>query len=186
VYFVQLHELSGEQRWLDLASMALARESTQAKVTDAGLVYRRAGRISLNLETGSAGIGYAVRALARHRPTDELARNAALIDRASSPAFVALPGLVDGRAGLICALTSTKGNEDRVARHLQNLAWQLLPYHGRVAVPGRQLLRLSNDLATGAAGVLLSISAATSDCGSMPLLSSRQTLGHAGRPHTRA
>jgi len=186
VYFVQLYELSGEQRWLDLASMALAREATQAKVTDAGLFYRRGGRISLCLETGSAGVGYAVRALAWHRPTDELARNAALIDRASSPPFVLLPGLLDGRAGLICALTSTKGNEDRVARHLRNLAWQLLPYRGRLAVPGRQLLRLSNDLATGAAGVLLSISAATSDCGSLPLLNSRQTLGHAGRPHTRA
>jgi hypothetical protein len=186
VYFVQLYELNGEQRWLDLASMALAREATQAKVTDAGLFYRRGGRSSLCLETGSAGVGYAVRALARHRPTDELVRNAALIDRASAPPFVVQPGLLDGRAGLICALASTKGNEDRVARHLRNLAWQLLPHRGRLAVPGRRLLRLSNDLATGAAGVLLSISAATSERGSLPLLSSRQTLGHAGRPHTRA
>ncbi len=69
VYFVELYELSGEERWLDLAALALAREATQAKVTDAGLFYRRGGGISLCLETGSAGIGYAVRALARHRPS---------------------------------------------------------------------------------------------------------------------
>jgi tRNA A-37 threonylcarbamoyl transferase component Bud32 len=180
VYFVALYELSGEERWLDLASMALARESTQAKVTDAGLFYRCEGRISLYLETGSAGIGYAVRALARHRPTDELTRDAALIDRASAPPFVVLPGLLDGRAGLICALSASKGNEERVRQHLQRLAWQLVPHRGHLAVPGRQLLRLSMDLGTGAAGVLLSIQVATSARGSLPLLNSRRTLGHAG------
>ena len=210
VYFVELHELSGEERWLDLASIALAREATQAKVTDAGLFYRRAGRISLYLETGSAGIGYAVRALARHRPTEELARDAALIDQASAPPFVVLPGLLDGRAGLICALsasarsaasTASSGspapsisssaeadrerNRRRVARHLERLAWQLVPYRGRLAVPGRQLLRLSMDLGTGAAGVLLSITEASTDRGALPLLDSRRTTGRAGQPHTR-
>jgi tRNA A-37 threonylcarbamoyl transferase component Bud32 len=180
VYFVELYELGGEERWLDLASIALAREATQAKVTDAGLFYRRAGRISLNLETGSAGIGYAVRALARHRPTAELARDAALIDQASAPPFVALPGLLDGRAGLICALSASDGNGERVRQHLQRLAWQLVPHGGHLAVPGRRLLRLSIDLGTGAAGVLLSIQAARSARGALPLLSSRRTLGHAG------
>ena len=185
VCFVALYELSGEERWLDLASMALAREATQAKVTDAGLFYRREGRISPYLETGSAGIGYAVRALARHRPTDALARDAALIDQATAPPFVVLPGLLDGRAGLICALSASEGNEKRVAQHLQRLAWQLVPYRGHLAVPGRQLLRLSIDLGTGAAGVLLSITEASTDRGSLPLLDSRRTTGHAGLPHTR-
>src|SRR6202012_414205 len=104
VYFVELYELSGEERWLDLAELALAREATQAKVTDAGLFYRRGGGISLCLETGSAGIGYAVRALARHRPSEALTRDAELLDRASAAPFVILPGLLEGRAGLICAL----------------------------------------------------------------------------------
>jgi tRNA A-37 threonylcarbamoyl transferase component Bud32 len=193
VYFVELYELSGEERWLDLASMALAREATQGKVTDAGLFYRRAGRISLYLETGSAGIGYAVRALARHRPTDGLARDAALIDQASAPPFVVLPGLLDGRAGLICALSASaaaaaasgreadrRRNRERVEHHLQRLAWQLLPYRGHLAVPGRQLLRLSMDLGTGAAGVLLSMTEASTDRGALPLLDSRRTTGHAG------
>ena len=192
VYFVELYELSREERWLDLASLALTREATQAKVTDAGLFYRRAGRISLYLETGSAGIGYAVRALARHRPTDGLARDAALIDQASAAPFVVLPGLLDGRAGLICALSASaaaagsasaadrRRNRERVDRHLQRLAWQLVPYRGHLAVPGRQLLRLSMDLGTGAAGVLLSISEASAGGGALPLLDSRRTTGHAG------
>jgi hypothetical protein len=184
VYFVELYELSGEERWLDLASMALAREATQAKVTDAGLFYRRAGCISSSLETGSAGIGYAVRALARHRPSEDLARDAALIDQASAPPFVALPGLLEGRAGLICALAASAEAADaaeaetdrqRVAQHLQRLAWQLVPYQGHRAVPGRQLLRLSMDLGTGAAGVLLAITAASTDRVALPLLDSRRT-----------
>jgi tRNA A-37 threonylcarbamoyl transferase component Bud32 len=188
VYFVELYELSGGERWLDLASLALARETTQAKVTDAGLLYRRAGRLSRNLETGSAGIGYAVRALARHRPTDELARDAALIDQASAPTFVELPGLLDGRAGLICALSASCGSETRqrhnrrrVEQHLERLVWQLVPYRCHLGVPGHRLLRLSMDLGTGAAGVLLSIAETSTDGGcAPPLLDSRRTTGHAG------
>ena len=180
VYFVELYELDREERWLDLATTALARESTLARATDAGLFYQRAGRVSPNLENGSAGLGYAVRALARHRPTGKLALDAALIDQACAPPFVAPPGLLDGRAGLICALSASASaaatdrphNRERVQQHLQRLAWQLVPYRGRLAVPGRQLLRLSMDLGTGAAGVLLSITAASAHRGGLPLLGS--------------
>lgn len=185
-YFVELYELSGEDRWLDLAELALAREATQAQVRGGGLYYRRTTRISLYLETGSAGVGYAMRALARHRPSEELTRDLAMIDRASASPFVVLPGLLDGRAGLISALAgSGVDNRIRVTRHMERLAWQLLPYRGHLAVPGRQLLRLSMDLGTGAAGVLLAITAATSERGALPLLDSRRPRGHAGLPHTR-
>jgi tRNA A-37 threonylcarbamoyl transferase component Bud32 len=186
VYFAALFEQTGEERWLDLAELALAREATQAQVRDGALYYRRASRISLYVETGSAGIGYAMRALARHRPSDELARDLAMIDRASAAPFVVLPGLLDGRAGLIGALAASGvDNRIRVTRHVERLAWHLLPYRGHAAVPGRQLLRLSMDLGTGAAGVLLAITAATSERGALPLLDSRRPRGHAGLPHTR-
>jgi serine/threonine protein kinase len=188
VYCVELYELSGEERWLDLAALALAREATQAKLTDTGLIYRRGGQTTQGLEAGSAGIGYAVRALARHRPSEELARDAELLDRASAAPFVILPGLLEGRAGLVCALADADTERDRrrVDQHLQRLAWHLVPHRGHLAVPGRQLLRLSMDLGTGAAGVLLSISAAVSRRGALPLLDSRRSLGHAGLPQPRS
>lgn len=171
VYFCELFALDGQERWLDLAELALAREATQAQVRDGALYYRRTSRISLYLENGSAGIGYAVRALARHRPSEALARDLAMIDRASAAPFVVLPGLLDGRAGLIGALAAAGvDNRTRVTRHLERLAWHLLPYRGHLAVPGRQLLRLSMDLATGAAGVLLAVTAATTERGALPLL----------------
>jgi serine/threonine protein kinase len=50
-----------------------------------------------------------------------------------------------------------------LASQLQRLAWHAMPYHGQLAFPGEQLLRLSMDLATGTAGVLLAVAAARPD-----------------------
>jgi hypothetical protein len=44
-----------------------------------------------------------------------------------------------------------------VATHIRRLAWHALPYGGGLAFTGDQLLRLSMDLATGSAGVLLAL-----------------------------
>ena len=41
--------------------------------------------------------------------------------------------------------------------HLRRLSWHALPYQGRVAFPGDQSFRLSMDLATGTAGILLAL-----------------------------
>jgi hypothetical protein len=38
-----------------------------------------------------------------------------------------------------------------------------LPYHGELAFPGQELNRLSMDLATGSAGVLLALGGALGD-----------------------
>ena len=46
---------------------------------------------------------------------------------------------------------------------MRNLAWHALPYGGGTAFPGTGLLRLSMDLATGTAGVLLALGAALHD-----------------------
>jgi len=62
------------------------------------------------------------------------------------------------------------------------LAWHALPYAGGVAFPGTGLLRLSMDLATGTAGVLLALGAALHDQSvHLPLL----TDGGGQQPHSR-
>jgi hypothetical protein len=43
--------------------------------------------------------------------------------------------------------------------HLSRLAWYAVPFHGGMAFPGNQLLRLSMDVNTGGAGVLLALAA---------------------------
>jgi hypothetical protein len=50
-----------------------------------------------------------------------------------------------------------------VARQVRGLAWHALPHGGGLAFPGNGLLRLSMDLATGTAGVLLALGAALHD-----------------------
>jgi hypothetical protein len=56
----------------------------------------------------------------------------------------------DDSGGLVAAL----------ADQTRRLGWHALTRHGHLAFPGDQLLRLSSDLATGSAGVLLALGAA--------------------------
>jgi hypothetical protein len=50
-----------------------------------------------------------------------------------------------------------------IADHVRRLGWHALQYEGHLAFPGERLLRLSMDLATGTAGVLLAVGAALHD-----------------------
>ena len=52
---------------------------------------------------------------------------------------------------------------ETVAAHIRRLRWHALTYEGHLTFPGDQLLRLSMDLATGTAGVLLALGAALLD-----------------------
>jgi hypothetical protein len=52
-----------------------------------------------------------------------------------------------------------------VAAHVDRLAWHAVRYGGGLAFPGDMLFRLSMDLGTGTAGVLLGTAAALAPCG---------------------
>jgi hypothetical protein len=61
-------------------------------------------------------------------------------------------------------LTPGSGGEDAVvATHVRRLNWHAMSYRGQLAFPGDQLLRLSMDLGTGTAGVVLALGAALHD-----------------------
>jgi hypothetical protein len=78
----------------------------------------------------------------------------------------ALPGLFTGRAGILLYLAGrspSPATDPLVAKQVRGLAWHALPYSGGLAFPGNGLLRLSMDLATGTAGVLLALGAALHD-----------------------
>jgi hypothetical protein len=77
-----------------------------------------------------------------------------------------LPGLFSGRAGILLYLAGrspSPATDPQVAKQVRGLAWHALPYADGLAFPGTGLLRLSMDLATGAAGVLLALGAALHD-----------------------
>lgn len=65
-----------------------------------------------------------------------------------------------GTGGDLVSGSSDEVNESALQRHLDGFGRHVVPHQGRLAALGDQNLRLSTDLATGAAGVLLTVDAA--------------------------
>jgi hypothetical protein len=118
------------------------------------------------LDGGSIGIGMVLDEYLRRRHDEQFADAAAKVARtARSPMYI-LPGLLTGRAGVLLYLagrSAEPATDPDVARQVRNLAWHALPFGDGMAFPGTGLLRLSMDLATGTAGVLLALGAALHD-----------------------
>ncbi|MFF2353420.1 class III lanthionine synthetase LanKC [Kitasatospora sp. NPDC058115] len=176
---VRLHEHTGDHSLLDQAEALLELDLDRCvTVADGTLQVVDRRRVLPYVETGSAGIGLVLAALLAHRPDSVLAGRQAPIRRAAEPEFVIQPGLFNGRAGLIGYLALT-GDPAEVAtpvhRHRALLALHQVPYHGRLAFPGDQLLRLSTDLATGSAGVLLALGTALAGTPFLPFTATAPT-----------
>jgi hypothetical protein len=92
---------------------------------------------------------------------------AAQIQQAACSTFYIESGLFSGRAGMILYLArrcateaATNRDRQRMADQIGKLSWHAMAYQEQLAFPGDALLRLSMDLATGGAGVLLALTAA--------------------------
>jgi hypothetical protein len=159
--FIRLYEQVGEPELLDLARTALRQDLRRCVVRNDGSMEVNEGwRTMPYLADGSAGIGLVLHEYLAHRDDDEFVKAVGKISRAARSPFYAAPGLFAGRAGMILYLRHGYGSKDRtVGDHIRRLAWHAVDYRGRAAFPGTELLRLSMDLATGTAGVLLAVGA---------------------------
>jgi len=163
--FIRLYEHSGDPELLDLAATALRQDLRRCvRIDDGSLEVNEGWRTMPYLADGSVGIGLVLDDYLTHRDDEEFAEAAAAIHGAAAAQFYIEPGLFYGRAGMILYL-SRRGlgggaPDPIVASHVRRLAWHALGYRGHLAFPGEQLLRLSMDLATGTAGVLLAVGAA--------------------------
>ena len=194
--FVRMYERTGDPGYLDMASVALGRD-LDACVTD------RNGALGVNegwrtlpyLGDGSVGIGMVAEDYLRHRENDRLAAAVPQIRLAAHSPFCIQSGLLAGRAGMILYLSRRNGpgkaaDDPRVAAQIRRLVWHATSYKDGLAFPGDQLLRLSMDLATGTAGVLLAVHAALREDGADlpflgPLISLRHPAATANRAHRR-
>jgi hypothetical protein len=190
--FIRMFEDTGDQAWLDRAAGALRED-----------LRRCAGSVNGNgdidgsgdgsgdgppvpyLKGGGVGIAIVMDEYLAHRVDERFSAAGAAIRGGARVAFMARPGLFNGRAGLLAYLAGryqpgrARADTD-VAQHVWNLAWQAQWYQGHLLVPGERPNRLSVDLATGAAGVLLALGAAMHDDPvTLPLLEpgSRADLG---------
>jgi serine/threonine protein kinase len=161
--FAELYRLTGDEGWLDQAERAVCRDLAACVPTPDGSLQVRDGdrRTLPYLGVGSAGIAVAADTVATHRPEAELVHQLPGLHRALLSEFVIQPGLLFGRAGLVTALdVALQRTPDPLLRqardrHLARLSWHAVNHRGRLAFPGTSLLRLSMDLGTGGAGVLL-------------------------------
>jgi hypothetical protein len=165
--FIRRYEQTGDDRLLDLAATALRQDLRRCVVrSDGSMEVDEDWRTMPYLGQGSVGIGFALAEYLAHREDEQFSEAAARIHHAASGHFYAQAGLFAGRAGMILYLSHRRGGgpvSDVVADHIRRLRWHALSYEGHLTFPGDQLLRLSMDLATGTAGVLLALAAALHD-----------------------
>ena len=162
LFFLRLYEQSGDTALLDLAATALRQDLRRCVTRDDGALEVDEGwRTMPYIADGSVGIGMVLEEYLRHRHDDRFEQAAAGARRTANTGFFIEPGLFYGRAGMILSLSRTAPRGDgAVAEHVRRLSWHAMTYQGHLAFPGEQLLRLSMDLATGTAGVLLALGAA--------------------------
>jgi serine/threonine protein kinase len=175
LFFLRMYEATGDATHLDLAATAL-RQDLRRCVTrpDGALEVNEGWRTMPYLAEGSTGIGLVLDHYLRHRADDGFSDASAAIARSARSPLYVQPGLFAGRAGIVAYL-ALRGDPDASAQ-VRRLAWHALPYGGGLAFPGEQLLRLSMDLATGTAGVLLAMAMAWSERpATLPLLDSHPT-----------
>ncbi|HEY3144509.1 MAG TPA: class III lanthionine synthetase LanKC [Acidimicrobiales bacterium] len=168
--FMRMYERTGEPNLLDHAATALRQDLRRCVRRDKdGQLHVNEGHRTLPyLALGSAGIGLVLGRYLTHRADDELAAAAHDIHGAACSLFYVQAGLFNGRAGMVLYLSRTRRRPDAptdpdLADQVSRLGWHALRYQGHLAFPGDQLLRLSMDLATGGAGVLLALGSALHD-----------------------
>ena len=115
------------------------------------------------------GIGFALQDYLARREDDAFADALDRVGRAAEAQLYIEPGLLYGRAGMLLFLArphppGTAAERSAVAAaQVRRMSWHALPYEDGLAFPGEQLMRLSMDLASGTAGVLLALGAALHD-----------------------
>jgi len=164
---LRAYDDTGDTRFIDGAAEALRRDLRRCVTRDNGTIEVNEGwRTMPYLGAGSAGIGLALDEYLARRDDDQFAEALRGIELACRSTMYVLPGLFSGRAGILLYLAGrspSPGTDPLVAKQIRGLAWHALPYAGGLAFPGNGLLRLSMDLATGTAGVLLALGAALHD-----------------------
>lgn len=164
---LRMFDDTGDTAYLDQAAVALRQDLRRCRLRDNGVMEVNEGwRTMPYLAVGSVGIGIAIEEYLARRFDDEFARASQAIRRAALSRLYVQTGVFTGRAGMLLYLAGQSASphtDPDLRDQLSRLPWHALPLADGLAFAGDQLLRLSMDLATGTAGVLLAIGAARHD-----------------------
>jgi serine/threonine protein kinase len=165
--FLRLYEHDGDPAYLDLAATALRQDLRRCvRREDGSMDVNEGFRTMPYLADGSVGIGLVLDEYLAHRDDERFTAAADAIRRTARAPFYLEPGLFDGVAGMILHLGrahppgTAVARDPVIAEHVRHLARYAVLHDGHLVFPGEQLMRLSTDLATGSAGVLLALGAA--------------------------
>jgi hypothetical protein len=160
--FIRLFERTGDPDLLDLAARAIGLDLDGCRTDKNDALHVDDGsRVLPYLARGSVGIGMVIDDYLAHREDERFREARAKIRTASLTRYYAQSTLFSGRAGMLLHLA--RQHDTRAAIHVRDMAWHALSYGGGLAFPGENLLRMSMDLGTGTAGVLLALGAALHD-----------------------
>jgi serine/threonine protein kinase len=164
---LRAYDDTGDKDFLHRAAIALRQDLRRCIVRPNGTLEVNEGwRTMPYLAAGSVGVGLVLDEYLARRDDEQFAEAILGIERACRSTMYVLPGLFTGRAGILLYLAGRSPSpttDPWVAKQVRGLSWHALPYENGMAFPGTGLLRLSMDLATGSAGVLLALGAALHD-----------------------
>ncbi|MFC0108512.1 class III lanthionine synthetase LanKC [Kibdelosporangium aridum] len=162
---LRAYDDTGDANFLDRAANALRQDLKRCFLRDNGVLEINEGwRTMPYLDGGSVGLGIVLDEYLARKHDDQFVEANRGIENAARSTMYILPGLFTGRAGILAYLAGRMpGTDPLVTKQIRNLAWHALPYGDGIAYPGTALLRLSMDLATGTAGVLLAVGMALHD-----------------------
>ncbi|WP_306338381.1 class III lanthionine synthetase LanKC [Streptomyces sp. KL118A] len=170
LFFLRLHERTGDPALLDLAARALRTDLAQCvtQERDGSLAVNEGWRTMPYLGEGSVGIGMVLDDYLEHRDDADFEAARPGILAAARSRFCVQPSLFQGRAGLLAHMNRSTApgiTPEDIAEQIEELGWFAMSYAGQLAFPGHQMLRLSMDLHTGTAGCLLALAGALGDGG---------------------
>ncbi len=161
---LRAYDDTGDAAFLDHAETALRQDLRRCiRRSDGALEVNEGWRTLPYLDAGSTGIGMVLDEYLKRRDSAEFADAAQAASLAAQSRMYILPGLFTGRAGILHYLTGRCPEplaSPLVLRQVRGLSWHAIQHGGGLAFPGTALLRLSMDLATGTAGVLLALGSA--------------------------
>jgi serine/threonine protein kinase len=164
---MRTYDDTGDSAYLDAAAEALRRDLRRCLLHANGTLELNEGwRTMPYLSIGSAGIGLAIDEYLGYRHDDQLANALPGLLLTCQSTMYILPGLFTGRASMLYYLAGRSRSpltDPLVIKQLRHLSWHMLPYNEGLAFPGAALLRLSMDLATGTAGILLALGSVLHD-----------------------
>jgi serine/threonine protein kinase len=164
---IRAYDETGDTGYLDLAAVALGQDLRRCVTRENGVLEVNEGwRTMPYLDTGSVGVGLVLDEYLARRHDDRFAEASRGAQFAAQSPMYVLPGLFEGRAGILLYLANRSldpATDPHVAKQVRGLAWQAMPYADGLAYPGTGLRRLSMDLGTGNAGILLALGAALHD-----------------------